>query len=444
MRSTNRTSTALAGLALLVLVFGQEHGATGPAQGCDARCQADLERARAATERYWDVNAAAGDGFVRLADCRWTPWGAIGIEYGRVGSGLDQALDVESPEGLLYMPESLGDGRRLVALQYSVPVLQDGVPHHGPQSPDPSRIQPPPELFGRQFDGPAPPPTPVTPWRYELRVWLFSANPDGLFAPVNPAEACTGADLVAPHTSGENCHEVDALFTVPAETVRSVGRIPDEFTLRGEDDKGGGTAEIAVRTIFCEPYNVPGATKATSKVTLLDAGVKPPDWAGDDFCCSRYLLRLVTDNRALAGWWQRETGAGSDTVAHADDLERQFNPPVGMTGKYVFTSPDFTLSAIVTNSLPAWLPPISARFWFATPRGMGQGHLWHFTARAGSARADVTPTPGTALADMLRGCDPGPTPGSCAADQGSVLTWRRNAVTATFSQDWWNPRDDGA
>jgi hypothetical protein len=50
-----------------------------------------------------------------------------------------------------------------------------------------------PELFGRPFDGPMEGHHPLMPGalhHYDLHVWLFKANPAGLFSPTNPAVQC--------------------------------------------------------------------------------------------------------------------------------------------------------------------------------------------------------------------------------------------------------------
>lgn len=413
---------------------------TGDAEDCDDLCRRELARARSATEKYWNVSVATDDGFAEASGCGSTPQGALGIEYTNASRALDQSVEVEAPETVIYMPEWLGTGRRLVAVEYSVPVLQDGLPYAGSNPPDPGRVQPPPELFGRSFDGPAPGRAPAMPWRYLLRVWLFSPNPEGLFAQANPTEACTGADLVVPHVVGEDCHEVHSFFLVEASKVRPF--VPDAFTLRVDGD---GRVQIAVRTMGCRRHYTPLGNKDDVKITLLDAQVEPPDWPGDGTDVSLYLFGLVIDNQAFVEWAHEETG-DVETVAFSDQLERDLTAVVGATGDYVFRSPDFLVEATVAETAPpapAHLPPVSGRAWFETPRGMGYAKIWHPSARiGGSTDARVTPVQGTLLAELL-GCAAGA--GSCEpvpADLGAVLTWDRNAAWATVFEEFWNPRHD--
>jgi hypothetical protein len=125
---------------------------------------AELAQVRAATARYHDVEAALADGFILPPDshCVAGPDGAMGYHYvnfGRVGQ-LDPAL----PQVLLYVPD--GDDRlRLVGVEYLSPTGG--------------------ELFGQRFaDG-----SPLGP-DTALHVWLWQANPAGVFASYNPNLSC--------------------------------------------------------------------------------------------------------------------------------------------------------------------------------------------------------------------------------------------------------------
>lgn len=44
--------------------------------------------------------------------------------------------------------------------------------------------------MGLPFDGPMPGHETGMPVHYDLHVWLFRHNPDGLLAPFNPAVSC--------------------------------------------------------------------------------------------------------------------------------------------------------------------------------------------------------------------------------------------------------------
>ncbi|MEQ1505067.1 MAG: hypothetical protein ABMB14_22730 [Myxococcota bacterium] len=154
--------------------------------GCDPT--ADLDRARAATERYLDPAVAASDGYLPQPTCDQDERGAaMGIHYVRIPESLDQALDLEAPDVLLYLPD--GDGVALGGIEYVAPALVDGAPVFEPPA-DEATFDVAPELFCRPFDGPMEGHVAGQPWHHDLHVWLYVDNPDGLFAPYNPAADC--------------------------------------------------------------------------------------------------------------------------------------------------------------------------------------------------------------------------------------------------------------
>jgi hypothetical protein len=111
----------------------------------------------------------------------------MGVHYVRLAASLDQDLDLLAPDALLYLPD--GDGMRLVGIEYVRPALVDGsFAFEAPA--DPEAFDDPPSLFCRPFDGPMEGHVPGQPWHYDLHVWLWSDNPDGMFSAYNPAESC--------------------------------------------------------------------------------------------------------------------------------------------------------------------------------------------------------------------------------------------------------------
>jgi hypothetical protein len=87
--------------------------------------------------------------------------------------------DPMRPPILLYEPD--GGRLRLVGAEWFVP-LSTGVAQR-------------PTLFGQPFDGPMEGHEPLLPaalHHYDLHVWLWKANPAGLFAPTNPDLTCDG------------------------------------------------------------------------------------------------------------------------------------------------------------------------------------------------------------------------------------------------------------
>lgn len=72
---------------------------------------------------------------------------------------------------LLYEPNRQGGDLRLVGIDLTT---------------DGDR----PSLFGRGFDGPMLGHSPEMPVHFDMHVWLYKNNPDGVFAAWNPRVGC--------------------------------------------------------------------------------------------------------------------------------------------------------------------------------------------------------------------------------------------------------------
>jgi hypothetical protein len=168
-----------------------------------AECVEQLRLARDATAKYRDLAVALRDGFVpdkchdSAAAGEDPALGAVGEHWLRIDRMADEKLDPREPEILLYIDTPMG--RRLVAVEWSFnriergPALVGGLPYYGIQPPDPSRTTPPPKMFGgKTFDGPMQGHHAFQPWHYDLHVWLWEENPDGIFAHYNRRVSCTG------------------------------------------------------------------------------------------------------------------------------------------------------------------------------------------------------------------------------------------------------------
>jgi hypothetical protein len=143
------------------------------ANALGASVRQDLERVRTATAAYRDLAAAKAAGFP-TADppCLDSlPVGTMGHHYvdRRI---VDDKVDVEHPEILLYAPQASGPPK-LVAVEYIIPY----------------RIRPreetPPRIFGQDMKRQEA----LKLWY--LHVWAWEENPAGLFADWNPAVRCT-------------------------------------------------------------------------------------------------------------------------------------------------------------------------------------------------------------------------------------------------------------
>jgi len=148
----------------------------------------ELEQARAALDKYRDPVVAVHDGYFSSVGCIEYPQGGHEgtMQYAPGGMGVhflnlqlvSPTLDPARPQVLIYEPD--GDKLRLAAAEWFVPVQA---------LPAGSR----PVIFGKQLQGPMEGHHPLMPeglHHYDLHVWLWKANPAGVFAPTNPAVKC--------------------------------------------------------------------------------------------------------------------------------------------------------------------------------------------------------------------------------------------------------------
>jgi hypothetical protein len=98
----------------------------------------------------------------------------MGIHYLNPELAADAIVDPARPEILLYLP---GEGTtRLVGVEYFVAAAATGGVR--------------PEVHSAPFDGPMAGHNDQMPEHYDLHLWIWSHNPDGLTAPWNPALTC--------------------------------------------------------------------------------------------------------------------------------------------------------------------------------------------------------------------------------------------------------------
>ncbi len=132
-----------------------------------------IAQVRQATAKYHDVEQALADGYIPVSGCEAiSGGGAMGIHYLNPRLASDLSVDALTPEVLLYAPT--GDGLRLVGVEYFVA----------------NAGQPAPSVVGQTFDGPMHGHSPGMPEHYDLHVWAWQANPNGLFAAWNPSVSC--------------------------------------------------------------------------------------------------------------------------------------------------------------------------------------------------------------------------------------------------------------
>jgi hypothetical protein len=145
----------------------------------------NLQRARAETARYRDLNRAIEAGYGLLTDaagiaCIDNPGvGGMGIHYANGALVGEPTVNATKPEVLVYAPTR--DGRlRLVALEYVV--LQSAWEQAGHSAA--------PRLFDQEFElVPAGNRYGLPPF-YELHAWVWKHNARGTFDDWNPDVHC--------------------------------------------------------------------------------------------------------------------------------------------------------------------------------------------------------------------------------------------------------------
>jgi hypothetical protein len=135
----------------------------------------DLRAAKSASARFHSVVQAERAGYVRESPC--IP--GEGFHYGHPSLLGDSVLDPKRPELLLYELKPNVE-LRLVGVEY----------FKADADQDLSTVEDRPSLFGQAFDGPMLGHFPGQPSHYELHVWLWERNPNGIFALPNPNVDC--------------------------------------------------------------------------------------------------------------------------------------------------------------------------------------------------------------------------------------------------------------
>jgi len=154
-----------------------------------------LEYVRTVLNKYQDPMAAVRDGYLSTVACIDYPTahqegmghdttmdykpGGMGIHFLNLGA-IAPTLDSLKPQVLIYEP--VGDHLQLAGAEWFVPKQL------APQGP--------PTIFGQRLAGPMEGHEPIMPaqmYHYDLHVWLWKDNPNGLFSPTNSALKCPDA-----------------------------------------------------------------------------------------------------------------------------------------------------------------------------------------------------------------------------------------------------------
>lgn len=156
----------------------------GKAAGGNA---AAIAAVKAALDKYKDPIAAVRDGYFSTLGCIDFPAGGSehgSMEYKPGAMGvhflnpalIGPKLDSTKPQVLLYEP--VGDKLVLTGAEWFVPTAVSKTP---------------PSMLGHQLMGPMEGHAPIIPaelHHWDLHVWLYKDNPNGMFSPTNSAVKC--------------------------------------------------------------------------------------------------------------------------------------------------------------------------------------------------------------------------------------------------------------
>jgi hypothetical protein len=151
-----------------------------------------VREVRAGTEAFRDPATATAMGYASTGSCVSGPQeGAMGIHFANGALIGDGVLDPRRPELLIY--EQRGNRLRLVGVEFLV--LAADWDAHSPMAP--------PVLMGQHFQYVGAPNRYKLPAFYELHVWAWRDNPNGMFVDWNTAVSCEEFD---PETSVAGHH----------------------------------------------------------------------------------------------------------------------------------------------------------------------------------------------------------------------------------------------
>lgn len=157
---------ALGAAALATAVPAHAHdddATTTPARTPNPAALAQLEEVRHATARFLDEQAAIDAGYVDIS----VFYPHMGHHYLKPAL-LDDRFEAEKPELLVYVDDPCSGKRRLVAVEYAVPLaLADKAPEGFVGNADVWTVN-------KQFQ------------LWTLHAWLFEYNPSGVLAAFNP------------------------------------------------------------------------------------------------------------------------------------------------------------------------------------------------------------------------------------------------------------------
>jgi hypothetical protein len=181
MKIPRRLMIAVPPLLAALLAAGQPSYAV---QAPESRSSAStlMEKVRAATARFKDINVATAAGFVQGTPCVSGPdAGAMGVHFVIPARINNFVLDADKPQALIYEPLP-GGAFRLVGVEFIV------LASNWQAQPDGTTSTP--ALEGDLMNYESAPNRYGLPAFYELHVWAWEDNPKGSFADWNSHVSC--------------------------------------------------------------------------------------------------------------------------------------------------------------------------------------------------------------------------------------------------------------
>jgi hypothetical protein len=184
MNRFHRLTIGLLPLAISLLASGQPtFAAQSPQNAAPPKMETSplIDKVRAATARFKDINVALREGWAVATPCVSGPdTGAMGVHL-VMGSRLaDGIISADEPEALIYEPLP-GGAMRLVGVEF-IEIAGDWTARH-PNGP-------PPALDGNLMNLIGAPNRYGLPALWELHVWAWEDNPKGNFADWNTHVSC--------------------------------------------------------------------------------------------------------------------------------------------------------------------------------------------------------------------------------------------------------------
>jgi hypothetical protein len=173
--------------ALALVATASLANAQAKQQGKAADNNTALNAVKAALDKYKDPIVAIREGYLSTLGCVDFPQGgtehgsmeykpgAMGVHFINMGL-ISPKLDSTKPQVLLYEP--VGDKLVLTGAEWFVPTEVSKTP---------------PTILGHQLMGPMEGHAPIMPaelHHWDLHVWLYKNNPNGMFSATNSAVKC--------------------------------------------------------------------------------------------------------------------------------------------------------------------------------------------------------------------------------------------------------------